>query len=305
MAIMGVNVQLHLRAGLLLLAAYAIVLSQRWPSRRASTSSWADHGAGSDKSQVRGAPQTRPMDAVRFGSDVRLLRRRRGWSQRRLASEARVSRWAVAAVEGGRLGRVAIDPVIAIIAALGGYLSVRILYQGEGLDRLRDRRHAAVVDVMVQRLRADSWQVVTEASFNIYGERGSIDILAYHPSTRTLLVIEVKSVVPDVGGMLATLDRKVRLAPEIAQQHGWDVDRVGRILVLPEASTTRRRILDHEVTFRNAFPARTAEVNRWLRTPTGSISGLMFLSTARETSQRRGRGSIGAGRDRSPRSSDR
>ena len=156
-----------------------------------------------------GAPvRLRPMDAVRFGSDVRLLRRRRGWSQRRLAAEARVSRWAVAAVEGGRMGRVAIDPVIAIIAALGGYLSVRILYQGEALDRLRDRRHAALVDAMVKRLQAAGWRVVTEASFNIYGERGSIDILAYHPSTRTLLVVEVKTVVPDVGGMLATLDRR-------------------------------------------------------------------------------------------------
>jgi hypothetical protein len=144
------------------------------------------------------------------------------------------------------MGRVAIDPVIAIIAALGGYLSVRILYQGEALDRLRDRRHAALVDAMVKRLQAAGWRVVTEASFNIYGERGSIDILAYHPSTRTLLVVEVKTVVPDVGGMLATLDRKVHLAPVIANQHGWEVDRVGRVLVLSEArpgvgsSTTRR-----------------------------------------------------------------
>jgi hypothetical protein len=34
--------------------------------------------------------------------------------------------------------------------------------------------------------------------------------------TGALLVIEVKTVVPDVGGMLETLDRKVRLARELA-----------------------------------------------------------------------------------------
>ncbi len=200
------------------------------------------------------------------------------------------------------MGRVPVDPLVAIVAALGGYLSVRILYQGEALDRLRDRRHAGLVDRMVQRLRADGWEAVTEASFNIYGERGSIDILAYHPSSRALLVIEVKTVVPDVGGMLTTLDRKVRLAPKIAQERGWDVDLVGRILVLPEASTTRRRVLDHEATFRNAFPARTADVNRWLRSPSGTISGLMFLPTAPETGQRRAPTALGVSSTRGSRS---
>ena len=33
---------------------------------------------------------------------------------------------------------------------------------------------------MVQRLRPDGWEVATEVSFNVYGERGSIDILAFH-----------------------------------------------------------------------------------------------------------------------------
>jgi hypothetical protein len=181
-------------------------------------------------------------------------------------------------------------------------LSIRILYQGEGLDRLRDRRHAALIDSLVARLRAAGWDVATEVSFNHFGERGSIDILAYHPATRTLLVVEVKSVVPDVGGMLATLDRKVRLAPDIALERGWTVDRVGRLLVLPEASTARRRIDDHDATFQNGFPARNVEVNRWLRSPDGAISGLLFLSTAREGSQGRTSRRSAAGRGRLPRS---
>jgi hypothetical protein len=123
-------------------------------------------------------------------------------------------------IEAGRAGEVALDQLIRVVSALGAFLSVRVVYQGEGLDRLRDRRHAALVDALVARLRAAGWDVATEVSFNHYGERGSIDILAYHPATRTLLVVEVKSVVPDVGRMLATLDRKVRLAPDIALERG-------------------------------------------------------------------------------------
>lgn len=174
-----------------------------------------------------------------------------------------------------------------MVAAVGGYLSLRIVFQGEALDRLRDRRHAALVDAMVDRLRADGWDVATEVSFNHFGERGSIDILAYHPATRRLLVIEVKTVVPDIGGSLATLDRKVRLAPDLAQARGWNPRTVARLLVMPEASTVRRRIGSHEATFANAFPARNVEVNRWLRAPVGSLSGLIFLSSARMTGPRR------------------
>jgi transcriptional regulator with XRE-family HTH domain len=221
------------------------------------------------------------MDPVRLGHDVRLLRRRRGWSQRRLAAEATVSRWTIARIEGGRADRLRLDVLGAIVATLGGYLSVRILYQGEALDRLRDRRHASLVDALVRRLRSDGWDVATEVSFNHYGERGSIDILAFHPATRALLVIEVKTVVPDVGGMLATLDRKVRLAAGIARDRGWAAGTVSKLLVLPEESTARRRIDEHRATFSTAFPLRNVAVNRWLRSPSGRLSGLLFLSTAR------------------------
>ena len=199
-----------------------------------------------------------------------------------------MSRWVVAAVEAGRAGDLHLDRLTAIVSALGGYLSVRILYQGEGLDRLRDRRHAGLVESVVRRLIDEGWEVATEVSFNVFGERGVIDILAYHRATGTLLVVEVKTVVPDIGGSLATLDRKVRLAPQIAHERGWPVRHVARLLVLPEASTARRRIDSHTATFTNAFPVRGTEVNRWLRAPTGPMSGLIFLSTARGGSTRRG-----------------
>jgi hypothetical protein len=180
-----------------------------------------------------------------------------------------------------------LEVIAEIVAALSAHVTLRVVYQGEGLDRLRDQRHAELVEEIVGSLRDLGWEVATEVSFNSYGERGSIDILAFHPPTRTLLVIEVKSVVPDLGGMLATLDRKVRLAPKIAADRGWEADTVARLLVLPETSTCRRRVAQHEATFANAFPARNVEVNAWLRQPKGGLSGLLFLSSARGASHRR------------------
>ena len=37
------------------------------------------------------------------------------------------------------------------------------------------------------------WVTAAEVSFSEHGERGSIDVLAGHPDTRSLLVIEVKA----------------------------------------------------------------------------------------------------------------
>lgn len=188
-----------------------------------------------------------------------------------------------------------------LVASLGGYLAVRIMFHGEGLDRLRDRRHAGLVEAMVMRLEAAGWTVATEVSFNNFGERGSIDILAFDAASRTLLIVEVKTVVPDVGGLLFSLDRKVRIAPDIARERGWRVERVARLLVLPEASTARRRVTDHEATFANAFPARNVEVNAWLLSPEGPLSGLLFLSTARASNTRRDFDRISAAAKGSPR----
>src|SRR4029079_12719052 len=126
-------------------------------------------------------PDFLTADPMRFGADIRLLRARRGWTQARLAHEARGSRGAVIEIEAGRAFGLPAEQLVRVAAALGAYLSPRLQFKGEALGRLRDRRHAALVDRLVVRLRAAGWEVATEVSFNRYGERGSIDVLAFHP----------------------------------------------------------------------------------------------------------------------------
>jgi hypothetical protein len=151
---------------------------------------------------------------------------------------------------------------------------------------LLDARHARLVDLALEILTSNAWEVATEVSFNVYGERGSIDILAYHPATQALLVIEIKSGVPDMQSMLAALDRKGRLAGDIARERGWRVASVSRLLVLPNDRTARRRVEEHAATFRTALPARTVAVRRWLARPRGTIGGVMFVSDLRQAATR-------------------
>jgi transcriptional regulator with XRE-family HTH domain len=222
------------------------------------------------------------MDVVRFGHSIRALRHRRGWRQADLAAAARVSQSVVARIALGLAGRMTVEKVEAVAAALGARIDLRLLWQGEGLDRLLDHDHATIVEVVARRLRACNWDVRTEVTFWIRGERGSVDILGWHAATRTVLVVEVKSVVPDIQAMLGSHDRKSRLGSEIARTVGWDAVVVGRLLVIGDNRTARRRIEARRETFSAALPDRFLQVRRFLTDPTAvsPLRGLIFLSAS-------------------------
>jgi transcriptional regulator with XRE-family HTH domain len=184
----------------------------------------------------------------------------------------------ISRIERGAAHRVPIRTLERILEALGARLYLRVLWRGEELDRLLDRDHAQIVERMIALLIRHGWTTIPEVTFQVRGERGSIDILAWHAATRTLLVIEVKSVVPDIQATVGGLDRKARIAPTIARDRGWTVNRVARLLVLPDDRTARRRIEAFAATFERALPARTAAVKRWLAEPAGPLAGVLFLS---------------------------
>lgn len=227
------------------------------------------------------------MDVVRFGRGVRALRFRRRWRQEDLAAEAGVSRSLVARVEQGRADRLTVATLERLLAPFAARLVCRIDWRGEDLDRLRDRGHAEIVDWIVRRLNADGWECATEVSFSVYGERGSIDVLAFHRTAGVVLVVEVKSAIGDVQATLMTLDRKGRLAIRLARERGWPAQSAARLLVVRRSSTARRRVEEFEATFGAAFPDRAVAVRRWLRRPTGRpISGLWFVSPGTQATTR-------------------
>jgi transcriptional regulator with XRE-family HTH domain len=240
------------------------------------------------KRAISACCQTAPMDAVRLGRQIRALRRRRGWRQIDLAGACSTSRATISRLELGHADELTVRALNAVAAALSARLTVLLSWNGEALDRLLDADHAALVERVAVGLRALGWVVVVEATFSVRGERGSVDILAYHPAALVVLVVEVKSVVPDVQATLMTLDRKSRLAMDIARSRGWDVRRVGRLLVVADGRTTRRRVREHAATFAAALPARTVAVKQWLRRPGSAphFSGLWFLAVDRRVSAR-------------------
>jgi hypothetical protein len=152
-----------------------------------------------------------------------------------------------------------------------------------------DERHAALVEVVVSLLRSVGWDPLVEVSFNHYGDRGSIDVLAVHALTRCGLVVEVKSELTAIEETNRRLDVKVRLAPSlVAERFGIRPVAVGRLLVLPRTTTSFRRVASVAATFHAVIPAPTVEARRWLRQPAGPFAGIAVVPISNRRSARSG-----------------
>jgi len=111
-------------------------------------------------------------------------------------------------------------------------------------------------------------------SFSIFGERGVIDLVAWNPGHRALLLIEFKTDIADVNELIGTFDRKVRLGRTIAQQRGWDAVAVSGWVIVAPGRTNRERIAAHGSMLRAAFPQDGRMIGAWLRNPNGTVSAL-------------------------------
>ena len=163
-------------------------------------------------------------------------------------------------------------------AALDIRVDVIARWRAGELDRLLNAGHSALGNTVAALLERLGWQVVPEVSFAIAGERGWIDLLAWHPPTRTLLVVELKTLIVDIQELIGVVDRKTRLAARIARQRGWVPAVVATWVVVAEGSTNRHRAARHRALLRAAFPVPTRAMARWLRHPAGRFSGLSFFS---------------------------
>jgi transcriptional regulator with XRE-family HTH domain len=222
-----------------------------------------------------------------------VLRQRRGLRQSEVAAAAGVSQSTISDVERGQGSGLPLVILRRIFAAVDAGFEVTVHWRGAGLDRLLDARHATLVAASVVRLRDLGWDARVETSYSIFGERGSIDVMGGLARVRAVLVEEVKSELASVEATIRKLDEKVRLVrQEVAKDaFGWQPTVIGRLLVLPESSMSRRRVTMLDQVLGVAFPDRGADVRRWLREPSGPMSGILFqpdIATGDATSDRRG-----------------
>lgn len=218
------------------------------------------------------------MRDAEIGRIVRALRRRNGWRQEDVAQRAGVHRSTVSLIERGLLGRMTVETVRRPLEALEASLELVARWRGADVDRLLDEQHSRLQAAWKQRLERWDWTVIAEASFNHYGDRGRVDLLAWHAQRRIMVIVEIKTLIADVQGLLGPLDVKTRVAPWIAAERGWTRPLlVVPLLLLHESAASRRRLASLEPLF-SRFSVRGRAAVSWLRRPVGAPAGLLVLS---------------------------
>jgi transcriptional regulator with XRE-family HTH domain len=168
------------------------------------------------------------------GNAVRTLRTTIGWSQRELGRRARVSQSMVCLVERGALGDLTFSTAATLLKAMGARLVVNVdaPYLADRA-RQRDPAHARLGSYVAARLRRAGWETRAEVEVGSDRSRGWIDLLAFHPASGLMLVIEIKTEIRDLGQIERSLGWYEREAWAVARRLGWRSTRViGSLLLL-------------------------------------------------------------------------
>jgi transcriptional regulator with XRE-family HTH domain len=247
----------------------------------------------------------RRVDDDRLGTALRALRIRKRWRQVDVAERAGVSPSVVGRVGRGGASAVPLGKLRRLFRAVDARLDALVRFEGAELGRLLDARHALMAEAVVELIGSlDGWVIEPEVSFSVYGERGIIDVLAWHPGRRMLLVIELKTEVVEIGLLLGKMDQRRRLAAQLARERGWDPAAVSTWVVIADSRTNRRALATHRAVLRAKFPVDGRRIRGWLRDPAARVDALGFLPERPEVTLGRGAAPvrrISRPRSRSPR----
>jgi transcriptional regulator with XRE-family HTH domain len=228
------------------------------------------------------------MSGDRIGRAIRALRHRHDWTQAQLGRRAGCSASVISRLEHGRLRACSVTTLERVVDALGGRLVISVIWRGGELERLLDADRALLGERWAA-LRPHRWVARSETTYNDFGDRGSIDDLAFDPASGVLLVTELKTGIFEGWRTMAKLDEKVRVAERVARRFGWSVRYVVPALVVAETRTNRRRLEEHRALF-GRLDCRGRTARAWLRNPEQAVGGLLLfvpLSGVRGTHGRR------------------
>ena len=245
------------------------------------------------------------MDGGRLGRAHRMLRQRQRLTQADASARSGVARWKIVRLEAGRSAELRLQDIERCFSVLDAHLDVRVWHHGAAIDRLFDEGHARLVAQMALLLREHGWEVKVEVSFSEFGERGSFDLLAWHPGKQALLVQEMKTELGSVEGTLRPFDAKCRLAIKVVgERYGWKPLIMGRMLVMPEERTVRRQVGRFAGLLYGQLPARSRALRSWAVAPTGNIAGIWFLTEVQPVDGKRNPSAILRVRRSRPRSDE-
>ena len=199
-------------------------------------------------------------------------------TQQELAEAAGVTRGYVAVVESGRA-----NPSLAVVERFGEALGVDFQLVGRppvivGRDGQRDIVHARCSAYADRRLRIASLAVAREVELVHGRSHGWIDLLAFDPRTGTLIVVEIKTRLDDLGAIERQLGWYERRAIPVANDLGWEPRRVSVWLLFLASEEIDAGVRANRHVLATAFPGRAPDMLASLDgTVSSTVRGLAMI----------------------------
>lgn len=205
--------------------------------------------------------RNRTDPVVVVGSTVKALRTTIGWSQRELGKRAAMSQSMVCAVERGARRDLTFSTATALLNAMGARLVVEVAapYLGDR-ERQRDPAHARLAAYVRARLWQAGWQTRSELEVGSDRSRGWIDLMAFHPVSGVMLVIELKTEIHDLGQIERSLGWYEREAWAAARRFGWRPTREIGCLLLLATEANELRAASNRAATTVGFPLRARDL---------------------------------------------
>jgi len=207
-------------------------------------------------------------------------------TQQELALAAGVSRSHIAGIETGRVNP-SIDLVWRIAVRLGIDVAIVgrppiIMSRRNGQD-LVHARCSGYVEARIHRL---GWMVNREVE--VAGDRalGWIDLLAFEPVSRTLVIIEIKTRLEDIGAVERQVAWYERHATNVARALGWRPTQIITWLILLASDEVERAVGIHREVLRRGFPGRASAMRQVILDPLSAVDR-RSLAMVDPTSRRR------------------
>jgi transcriptional regulator with XRE-family HTH domain len=193
---------------------------------------------------------------VTFGRASGDIRIRLGLTLEAVAAAAGITASYLARIEGGRANPT-LDTVDRVAEALGLQLHLDVrppMFIGS--PPMRDLVHARCSAYVDRRLRDNGWSTAREVALVDGRYRGWIDLLAFDPATGTLLVIEIKTRLDEIGALERQLAWYEGSAPQLARERGWLARSVRSVLLVLASEEVERTLRVNRDALGIAFPRR-------------------------------------------------
>jgi transcriptional regulator with XRE-family HTH domain len=181
----------------------------------------------------------------------------------------------------GRVERGLANPSLTLVEriaeALG--LDMQLVFRGPIFPAgpcVRDSVHARCSAYVDRHLRALDWATAREVEIVHGRSHGWIDLLAFDQRTRTLLIIEIKTRLDDLGALERQLGWYERMAWQPARRLGWRPTRVVSIVLALASDEVERVVRSHRDLLALAFPMRAPRIADLLGWPQEELSGRGF-----------------------------